>query len=206
MDIIRPLSSDGCLGYDQFNQLTAMTVDREYKTFHHVPDLRGHKCIVCAQGWALTAESFNDNQRIDDLGYSHKGCWQRFQTIQEYYDWRGILVGCGIRFCGLKEIPNEYTRGSWGPKWFKTQLFQKKPYLTIGRRKRVWEIVLYSANVTQEEFEQSCIGKTNNTKHLEDDNVLVHAYSFDEAKEFLKAMWGFCQKPGLIDETIEENR
>ena len=56
--IVKPLTDDGLVGYDQFGQFMCGTPEGHGRvSYSPVSDVRGRLCVICCQGWHLSAES-----------------------------------------------------------------------------------------------------------------------------------------------------
>lgn len=191
-DIIKPLTPDGMVGWDQHGQLWLWKVDGKGTIGTIIGDPRGHRCRICQQGWVLTVESLEDQRWCQyHREWTHLSCQIRYEGLKERDMWFGALVGAGIRFAGLDEIPNEYwVRDPWFSKrpWYRVRLLDSKRTLKLGRRKRVYSMEIEpgegicSATTAEELFKTEEV-----TKQICASNVMIHAWSDEKAHEYLKA-------------------
>lgn len=202
-DIVKPLTPDGMCGWDEHNQLWLWKAEAGGgKCGRIIGDPRGHKCRICLQGWLLTTESLEDQAWSREYEeWCHLSCQIRYSGLKERDMWFGALVGAGIRFHGLEAIPNEYwCNDPWyGQRpWYRVRLLDSRRTLKLGKRKRVYcleiESAMPGAGFYSQEQAQDLFKMEDVTKTIRPDSLLIHAWSDDKAREYLKA---FAQILGL---------
>lgn len=216
-DILRPLTADGLVGWDQFNQLWLWRVDGKSRSGTVIADVREKTCPVCNRGWEATAESLGDQYHWDSRKqWVHESCFVRYQGLTEHDFWHEAL--CGVfRFQGLKEIPNEY-RGAWNTPWYRIPLSDVPRTLKLGTRKRVYhmEIEEEAAELPPprdaEEGARRLVAKARMdfgkaealfasedvTKSFGPQRVMIHAWTREKARQYLRK---FAEILGLESRT-----
>jgi hypothetical protein len=213
-DILRPLTADGLVGWDQFNQIWLWEVEGETRRGHIIADVREKICRVCNRGWETTAKGLGDQyywQTREE--WAHASCFVRYLALREYSFWHDAL--CGVfRFERPAEIPNEYG-GAWNTPWYRVTLLDVPRTLKLGHRKRVYHMEIepegrYAppADDTPEAAAKRFAARARTnlshatklfeaeevTKEVGADMVLVHAWTEEKAREYLKH---FAQVLGL---------
>lgn len=140
--IVKPLSSDGLLGFDERDQLWCWRpVAGGDFTGRMVPDLREQICIICGHGWELTAEAYADHCNWQFHGSEvHETCMVRYTSLHDYEIYHLALASAGLHFQRLQRIPNEYwqERDRWFQRsWYRVTLSDSKRTLKLGSRRHV---------------------------------------------------------------------
>lgn len=204
-EIVKYLTPDGMCGWDAHGQLWLWKVRDDGRPVGTIiGDPRGHKCRICQQGWILTVESLEDQERWREYEeWVHLSCSIRYNALRERDMWFDALVAAGIRFHGLEEIPNEYwARDPWWSKrpWYRVRLHDAPRALKLGRRKRVYHMEieasgaagLYSKDLADRLFKDEDV-----TKSVGAEGMMVHAWGPEKAKDYMKR---FAQVLGLAQE------
>lgn len=203
--IIRPISKDGNLGFDKYNQLVAQWQDREWTVSTIVRDLRDETCPICGKGWELSSESFRDCHFIESLGksfltsegkHAHSGqpchytCYRGMLRVKEADFWyyaccdREINKGPGFDF---DESKNEYG-GGWNNPWYRVR-FKHLPGidLIMGKRSRVYEISVRNLDNSAIELLEKAFDGHNGTvgRTGEVPGFYIHADDQGAAKSIL---------------------
>ena len=141
-DILRPVTPDGLIGFDEFGQLQAKKVEAKYTTSWRIWDVREKTCVICNHGWELNHKSFKDqyywHSREEVV---HNSCYERYLTLSEWEQVYFNVCHFNLAFPdGLKEVKNQYG-GAWNLPWYRFS-WKDAPTFTIviGRRKRVWHM------------------------------------------------------------------
>ncbi len=188
----RVISPDRLVGFDKFNQLWAYEKKGDSFSGTIVRDVRNHTCPVCGKGWELSGPSFLDQDVFNRNGRSlHRRCVYGVEYISQA---RFVF---GIKFDNsphdynkegdkykYEEIPNQY----WGkdypiPYWIITRKDQIK--IEIGHRKRVWSIKFYDISEIQVKGIEEIFKEYKPTKQAGLSEWLFHAYTDEEAKEWI---------------------
>lgn len=214
-DIIRPLTPDKMVGWDEYNQLWAWKCEGKDRIGRIIADVRGKICPICAHGWAVTADSLTDQYFWDDrVEYAHQSCFIRLSALNEHTFWLDALVDAGFIFGpvdnperfgeggpSLQALPNEY----WGPKdpwgagkpWYRVRLLKKQEdgytntahgrTLKVGSRKRVFQLSVEDGEGSYDyDLAQKRFASEDVTKEITRRGLMVHAWGRDKAKEYLK--------------------
>lgn len=213
--IVRPITADGLVGFDQFDQLCLEEHKEEhgreviYQTF--ISDVRQKVCAICNHGWYPSAASMKDQYHwtlLDEpkagggetYGFVHKTCYLRHLALNDRMDVHRALVGARIAFRGLTPIPNRYwPKGDvWGDlrPWYRAEVVppgigDSAPTtceIIIGMRKRVWSIEI-RPNANEEfswcEKAERFFKKEEVTKEFSPKGILLHAWTEEKMREYL---------------------
>jgi hypothetical protein len=191
-----PLTPDGLCGYDQHGQLWVWEKQGASMSGHMIRDPRGQICRVCLQGWVLTSESMKDQYKDRHDDWLHYSCYIRSLSMKDRDLFSDALIGARIRYDGLKEIASQYWRNDtlWAKRsWYVTKTDGAPIQITIGSRKRVYSVEFtpqedgeFSASVIEDlkrEFREEDVTKEFNRK-----SVLLHAWTGEKLKEYLKRL------------------
>lgn len=214
-DIVKPLTQDGMVGWDQFGQFwiwKAEGADRVGSIYH---DVREKVCCICRHGWEVTAESLVDQYFMDNRAeFAHKSCFIRFLSLQEFDFWVNALVEAKFMFgptdnprcigeaAALEAIPNEYfgQKDPWGAgqPWYRARLLKRVDKekslngplgrtLKLGQRKRVYVLEIEKGPAQYDEkLAKELFEKEGVTKEIGRDGMMIHAWGRDKAREYLK--------------------
>lgn len=190
-DILRPITDDGLVGYDQFDQLMTIKQEKEGRVSWFIADVRDKICPVCAHGWEPTAVSMQNQQYwYARKQHAHATCLARYSALNDYDFWYRTVCDARIRFEGLTEIPNGYHahESRWERPWYCAQLLDSAHQLKFGWRKRVWhmEILPAANNPINVELATKLFEKEDVTKAIDTEHVMIHAWGDAKAKEYLQ--------------------
>jgi len=213
-DIVKPLTHDGLVGWDNFGQLWLWKVEGEGRSGTIIADVRGKICPVCKQGWKETAESLGDQYHwMNRAEWAHVTCYIRYLALTEYSFWVESLVEARFIFGkednprstahlgpALESLPNGYwgEKDPWGAgrPWYRARLLKKLPNgdntalgrtLRLGSRKRVYHLEIESGEGPYNEpLAHSLFKGEDVTKEIRSDGLKVHAWGDDKAKEYLR--------------------
>lgn len=187
--IVRPITPDGMVGYDQFNQLVLGYAERSHMTYIFIRDLRRNICTICNRGWEATAASLKDQAHwamLDD--YVHASCLERYSGLQERTLFHGALCGT-VRFEKMLPIKNGYWSESVKP-WYEIELLDHPARFVLGRRKSVDVVELQPTKwpFSAEEIARAEIEfqAENVTKHFQAESVLLHAHTNEKVREYVE--------------------
>lgn len=192
-DIVKPLTPDGMVGWDKHGQLWLWKANDRGHEGRIIGDPRGHLCKICRQGWILTAESLEDQERWDTYKeWTHLSCSIRYAGLKERDMWCAGLDEARLRFERLEEIPNGYWRGDpWAARpWYRVNLLDAPGRtLRLGRRKRVYhmEIESRTGGPLDKALAETLFKDEDVTKAFEDEQLVIHAWTGEKAHEYLKA-------------------
>lgn len=187
-DIVRPLTEDGMLGYDEHRQLWAFRLDQGMKIGTIVADVREEKCSLCAEGWKTTAESMLD-QFCHLKRWVHRTCFVRYVGYREYGMWCKVFRLTKLRFNKIKEIPNQYG-GGWKAPWYEIEIENTPVTFYVGNRKQVYSIQVRATKGDLSEMEELFTDE-DVTKKFETNNVLLHAWNEDKVADYVKKIADF---------------
>jgi hypothetical protein len=205
-DIVKPVTPDGMVGWDEFNQLWAWKMEGANRVGTIIADVREKTCAVCRRGWDLTGESLLDQfywrSRAE---WAHETCYIRYLALEEFDFWVNALVGARFMFGSgdgrgpsLESLPNGYHSASkWfaGQPWYRARLLKRGPddsrpplgrTLRLGARKRVYHLQIeageapYDAALAEKIFAPEDV-----TKSINPEGMYIHAWGQAKAKEYL---------------------
>lgn len=195
-DIVTPITVDGLVGFDQFQQLIVKIPRGEFTDVYMIADVRGMTCAICNHGWQPTAKSMEDQYhwRLVE-GYVHQSCIARYVGLTERADFHHALVESRMRFAKLFPIANGYWPKSifWSAKpWYRAELLDYPAAIVIGSRKRVISIELMAVRGNEDlEWWQRAKDEFDNedvTKVFQPRRVLLHAWTNEKLDDYLKRL------------------
>lgn len=194
-NIVRPVTLDGRTGYDEFNQLVSWTEkDADgYSSGTFIKDVSGCTCYICGKGWELTTESLRDQTMIDRKMTAHASCLFGYRKVTEYFLLQDALIEAGYLF-QMTEMEPQYPHST--PWQTVTILSAGKDRadtgrrLSLGRRKRVWEI-RFDGSYAQAKHIESLFTDVDDTKGiaiagLENTHFYVHAWTKEQLVDYLR--------------------
>lgn len=194
MEIVKAVTADGQVGFDEFDQLVWMRREGEYTVGSFIHDVRGLTCHICQQPWEANGPSLGDQFYTAALDrWVHLSCHIRICAMNERIRIREALCGL-VRFEGLEELPNRYwPKGDpWGAKpWYRVKLIDTDLSLVIGWRKRVISIRMEPAEgEVLHWFEQAgrAFGAESVTKEFGPKVVVVHAWGYAKLREYIEML------------------
>lgn len=201
--IKRPISPDGLVGYDQFDQLAVTRMDGEFESSHFIADVREKICPLCLRGWELSGPGMDDQmhwQLID--GHVHESCYVRHVGFIERSEFWGAICDARVRFKGFTAIENGYWPKAYrisGKPWYRAELTEHPAAFILGSRKRVdhIEVVPTEGELRWHREAEKFFAGTDVTKHFRPDSVLLHAWTTEKMREYIKQLSqiaGFCVK------------
>lgn len=194
MKIVRPITNDELVGFDENGILVHCTVNGDYKTFVGIRDVRRETCDICERGWEETAASLGDQTSWPlSKNLIHRSCLIRHQGICERQGAFEALVFAKVRFHGLMTMPNRYWPDGdpWAKKpWYYAELMDYPVKIIIGSRKRVFNIEFHpQGNTTKFDWAPRAaevLKDENVTKEFYDSHVLIHTYGLEKMREYVK--------------------
>lgn len=214
-DIIRPLTADGLVGWDEFGQFWIWHYEGKNKVGSMYWDVREKVCCICRRGWETTADSLRDQRYWGErTEWAHQSCTWRYQSLKAFDFWVGALVKNKFIFGpvdnpkttmdggpALQEIPNGYLgdqdpRGAVTP-WYRARLLKKVSgeygdnmahgrTLKLGARKRVFHMEIEPGNgIYDHELAAVLFAQENPTKDIRADGMMIHAWGREKATEYL---------------------
>jgi hypothetical protein len=204
--IVRPVTDDGLVGYDQFDQFSVTKIEEDGAEISwFIADVRGRTCLMCDRGWEPTGPSMAD-QMVWEVSKTivHTSCFVRHGALcQRELFWEAV-VAAKIRFRGLVAIENGYWPASdpWAKQpFYEAELMDHSAKLILGRRKRVYHVQVVPQGGTKLEWYGAAaiaFEKESVTKEFSDRSVLLHAWLDDKLREYLKRLAelaGYDDKP-----------
>ncbi len=193
--IVRPVTDDGLVGYDQFNQFAVTSVMADgSESSHHITDVRGVTCIICDRGWEPTGPSMADQTNWSMLEtLVHLSCFIRHYGLrQRELFWNTLVCDARVRFRGLVAVPNRY----WPPgdpwsrqPWYQAELVEHAAMFVFGRRKRVCHVEVVAQGGTRFDWHgkaEETFKDEGVTKQFSDASVMLHAYTDDKLREYVR--------------------
>lgn len=187
-DIVRPITADGSVGFDGFNQLVYRRHEGEWIVTSIISDVRGKLCVVCGHGWKETGPGLADQdywRNFDE--HVHQSCAVRFRALQDRGDFYMAVVDAGLRF-KMISIPNGYWPDSYPESkapWYRFELLDYPGItFTIGARKRVFlfevcgEIPWYSRAASE-------FASENVTMEFESSRIMLHAWNTNKLRDYV---------------------
>lgn len=208
-DILRPITPDGNVGFDQYDQLNWKRWQGEYTVSSIICDVREMVCVICNHGWELTGPAMGDQchwRLTDDVVHEtclirHVGLNERAEFQQAMFDARTRDVK--VRF-EMETRPNEYwgNRDPYGAKpWYRFKLLDFPVWFTLGSRKRVVSIeaVPNGGELSWWREAEAAFAPEDVTKHFNPKRVLLHAWTKAKVKEYVAKLAWFAE--GSPEET-----
>lgn len=194
MKIVRPITDDGLVGFDEFNNLVLCKhLGDGNMSFTLIKDVRRDKCVICDRGWEASGPSMGDQLHWDlTKSHVHRSCSIRHEGLCERKEIWSAIVGARIQFSGLHPIENGYwPKGDpWSAKpWYEAELTGFPVKLVIGTRKRVINIEVRSqGGIKLDWWERAkeMFKDENTTKELSPNVVLIHAWGTEKMRSYVK--------------------
>lgn len=191
--IVRPITNDGLVGYDQFDQLVVTKKDGDFEMSTFIADVRDKTCTICNHGWEPNSISMADQYHWDLVdGYVHETCLNRHTGLVERSEFFRALVAARVRFKGLKPIPNGYHGASMKERpWYVAELLDYPVMFRLGARKRVDHVeVVAQGGVDLAWYgdAEKAFASEDVTKHFTSASVLLHAWTTEKMREYVKKL------------------
>lgn len=193
MKIMRPITDDGLVGYDDNNRLILCTLVSDGMQFTFIKDVRRETCIICNHGWQETGPSMGDQIRWDlTRSYVHKTCSIRHEGLREREEINSAVRAAKIQFDGLIPIPNGYWAAPdlWAAKpWYELELSKFPVKLVVGVRKSVINIEVRAqggVDLDWWEAAEEAFKDEKVTKEFSRKLVLLHAYGTAKMQQYVK--------------------
>lgn len=193
MEIVRPITDDGLVGFSREGALIHCRKDAEYSTYTGIHDVRRQICIICNHGWQETAASLGDQSRwrLTET-YVHRSCLIRHEGLVERQEFQSAVSLANFRYHEMVTLPNGYWAGSdpWSAKpWYQIELQDHPVKIILGARKRVLVIdvrpqggtSLEWAKKAEEAFKDETV-----TKEFCEQQVMLHAWGAEKLRTYLK--------------------
>ncbi len=203
-DILRPITEDGQVGFDQFDQLLCWTPRGEGMVGRFIKDVRELTCCICNHGWEASAEAMADQRhwQLTD-SWVHETCLIRHAGLCERSEFRQAMFDArtgdvGVRF-EAKDIPNRYwgDRDPYGSKpWYQFFLLDFPIVFTIGSRKRVVVIEVESTDggeLAWWKAAEDYFAPEGVTKAFGYQRVMLHAWGKEKLREYVKKLAWFAE-------------
>jgi hypothetical protein len=194
--IRRPITDDGLVGYDEFEQLMVCRIDKQGdKIFSSVFDVRNETCVLCDRGWEPTGPSIAD-QSVWQISrtHVHVTCLVRFGALGQRESYWLALVAARVRFGGLVPISNQYWPSSdpWAKQpWYYAELLDYPVKFVLGMRKRVHHVELRAQGGTELASlvaAEDVFKDEDVTKEFSPTKILLHAWSTEKMNEYVKRL------------------
>ena len=194
-DIVRPITPDGFIGYDEFNQLNAVKFENGSRISWIIWNPLENICPICNRGWDLIHTSIKDQHYWHDRKeLTHKSCFERYLKLREWSLIYNAVCDCHLAFPdGLKERENGYG-AAWNLPWYEFKWKGAETFtIVIGKRKRVFHMEIkvpapsYPGTPELEyRMAEKCFSEESVTKEFGPTSVLVHAWGEENVRAYLK--------------------
>ncbi len=194
-DILRPITADGYIGYDKFNQLQAVRFENGSMISWIIANPLEEICPICDRGWNLNHTSIKDQHYWHDRKeLTHESCFKRYLKLREWSMFFNAVVECNLAFPGgLKEVKNEYG-AAWNLPWYEFTWKGAETFtIVIGRRKRVDHVEIKAPTEgypglpsLDYRMAEKCFSEEDVTKDFGPTSVMVHAHTDEKLKAYLK--------------------
>lgn len=193
--IVKPVTEDGLVGYDQFDQFAVTQVLPDgTQSSHHIADVRGRTCVMCERGWEPTGPSMADQLKWTiSESFVHLSCFVRHGAlVQRELFWTALVNSAEVRFHGFEPIANNYWPSSdpWAKQpWYQAFLMDHQAKFILGRRKNVYHVEVVPLDGTRLGFHvqaAKAFEAENVTKEFSSVSVMLHAWSSDKLREYVK--------------------
>ena len=194
MIIVRPVTDDGMVGYDEFGQFVWSRPDRQWIVSSFIWDVREHTCAICARGWEPTGPSMGDQAPWHMLGeglaaYVHETCLERHTGLVERAEFYRAIVAARLRFRGLAPIANGYAPDA--RPWYRAELTDHPVRLVLGCRKRVDHVEAIAEGGTKLAWwreAEAAFAAEDVTKAFSERSVLLHAWTAEKTREYIATL------------------
>ncbi len=193
-DILRAITPDGLIGFDEFGQLQAKKVEAKCTTSWIIWDVCEKICVICNHGWEINHKSMKDQHFWHDREeLVHESCYKRYLTLREWQTIYNAVCNCHLAFPqGLKEAKNQYG-AAWNLPWYEFT-WKDAPTFTIliGSRKRVFHLEIKAGpgypGIPDLNYKmaEECFSNEDVTKDFGPASVWVHAWTEEKLQDYLK--------------------
>lgn len=189
--IVRPITKDGLVGYDEFDQFMICEPDGDARKYWHGWDVRALTCAICARGWEPTGPSIADQVRWDLLDAQvHRSCLERHAGLVERAEYRAALVQARVRF-RLRPVPNAYWSDPKAKPWYHAELIDHPVRFVLGARKRVDHVEVVAEGGTELawfERAREAFAAEDVTKWFGPAGVGLHAWSRTKMEDYVRRL------------------
>jgi hypothetical protein len=192
-DIVRPVTDDGQIGYDEYDQFIWKRPQGEYTVMSPICDVREETCEICERGWEPTGPSIGDQHHSQLYGWVHLTCLVRLGALKEKARFWHALCGT-VRFRGLKPIENRYwPKGDPYAKkpWYTAELIDHPARFVVGSRKRVCQIEVVAEGGKELEHwkrAEEAFADKDVTKSFGPSRCYIHTWNEEEDTRTIKLM------------------
>jgi len=193
-NICAPLSEDGNIGYDGFDQLVIQWKDDDdcmVKTF--TVDLREEKCSICGKKWEMAVESWRDHYLWRRYGeHVHNSCFDRYMSLGDRDTIFNCFAAARVRFT-IRSVPNEYT-GNVNRPWYRIDLPDLGFFFVIGMRRRVTSIEVCPVEggaISWHGDAEEAFRNENTTQEFGSSSVRIHAWTAEKEREYVHLLLSF---------------
>ena len=194
-DILRVVTPDGYIGFDEFGQLQAKEVEAKHTTSWIIWDVREKTCVICNHGWELNHKSMKDQYYWHDRKeLTHKSCFERYLKLREWSLIYNAVCDCHLAFPGgLKERENGYG-AAWNLPWYEFKWKGAEIFtIVIGKRKRVFHMEIKAPTEgypgmpeLDYRMAEKSFSEEDVTKDFGPTSVRVHAWGEEKVRAYLK--------------------
>jgi hypothetical protein len=190
--IVRPITDDGMVGYDQFGQLMLTKLEDGRQVSWGIADVRRKTCVICNHGWLPNAESMADQRRWDLVGdHVHGTCLARHVGLVERSEFFEAIVAARISFRGLVPEPNRYWNRPSARPWYHAELIDHPARIVIGSRKRVFHVELVAEGGVPFDWWEAAkddLAAFDVTKEFSATSVMLHAWGNEQLRLFISRL------------------
>lgn len=197
-DIVRPLTADKQIGFDQFDQLLLKVQQGDWWVTRATADLRGESCVICGKPWELSAASWEDHydwRRYDE--HAHLSCVVKYFAMKDRDQFFDHFAATDVAF-RFEPISNQYIhpRGPndhWAKRhWYRFWLVNYPVQFVVGLRKRVVSIAVTpqgpSLKLDWHEKARDAFENEDVTKTFGPNEVLLHAWTREKEREYITTL------------------
>lgn len=198
--IVRPVTDDGLVGYDEFGQFAVTKVMPDgAESSHHIADVRDMTCVMCGRGWEPTGPSMADQCSWQiSSSLVHFSCLVRYEALRQRELFWSSLVGL-VRFDSLKAVGNRYWPVSdpyAQQPWYTVELVEHPAMFVFGSRNRVYHVEVVPQGGTRLDWHQKAAEAFEGervTKEINSASVMLHAWSDEKLREYVRKI---CEVAG----------
>lgn len=205
MKIVRAITSDGLVGYDEFGQLVVrLDGDDGSSLYRFIRDVREMTCAICSHGWEPLGPSMDDQfvwRLLDET--VHRSCHVRHLGLVERSMFSCALVSARVRFQRLALLPNRYWPAGdpWAAKpWYRADLLDHSVSFVLGWRKNVAHIEVRPRAEPESSAEEEvtpldwweaaalAFRDEDVTKGFGPNSIVLHAWGRSRVEEYIERL------------------
>lgn len=191
--ITNPITEDGSIGFDSYNQFTIRWREGDSTISQIVPDVRTHTCYICNRGWETTVPSLKDQWYDHTFKRPlHYTCQKGAIRWSEASFWLDVICSSEARPTNspltVHEVENEYG-ACWNNPWYQITYEDIPLVFVVGYRKRVWSLHVRGSLFPRLIQELDLQFKNEEvTKSFGQKEAYIHAWGKDDARRYFAIM------------------